>query len=81
MKGSSKRGGSRSYAVYSIVELHRTTEIVGVRPLLNIGRKIKYSYLKQEEYEKLREQNSKEEAEIILEVSITEGESLVRNRQ
>jgi hypothetical protein len=80
MKGSSKRRRLRSCVVYSIVELHRATEIVGVGLLPNTGRKIRYSYLKQEEYEKLREQNSKEEAEIILEVSVIEGESLVRNR-
>jgi hypothetical protein len=79
MKGSSKRRRLRSYVVYSIIELYRTTKIVRVGLLLNIGHKIRYSYLKQEEYEKLREQNSKEEAEIILEVSVVEGESLVRN--
>jgi hypothetical protein len=46
IKGSSKRRRLRSYIVYSIIELHRTTKIVGIGLLLNIGRKIRYSYLK-----------------------------------
>jgi len=55
IKGSNKRKRLKSYAVYSIVELHRTTKIVRVGLLPNISYKIRYSYLKQEEYEKLRE--------------------------